>query len=258
MKVRLLATRDEVYNSPFNSLNLDKASEYYTPVANKTIMDLIEKRINDSDFHTESTEFRVARTQDGAIRGVIGAYNLKTNDNEFGQKIMFRNSYDRTMSFAVVQGMHVWICENGCISGDYQYKRKHKGIELDWDEVQTTTERDIINAMDYSFNNMQLSYNKNRDQLNTLKEVPVEQDLAINILGKLFLIQDTINSTQINIIKRELFASKNFKHINENGFSAFDLYNHITEALKTSHPLNYVNDHIAVHTMFENIFLPED
>ena len=248
MRANLLATREEVYNSPIINWN----SEYYTPVANSTIMDLIEKGINESDFHVKSTEFRVARNSVGAIRGVIGAYNLETDDNDYGQKIMFRNSYDKTMSFAIVQGMHVWICSNGCISGEYQYRRKHLGIE---DGESTTTMRDVINAIEYSFDNMKLSYNKTKDELNSFKEISISEDEVINTLGKLFLIDDTITPTQLSIVKRELYSSKNFKHMNEDGFTAYDFYNHITEALKTSHPLNYVSSHVAVHSMFQGLYL---
>ena len=251
MRVNLLATRDEVYNSSI--INWD--SEYYTPIQNSVIMNLIEKGINDSALQIKDTEFRVSRDSNGLIRGVIGSYNLITNDNNYGEKIMFRNSYDKSMSFAIVQGMQVWICSNGCISGDYQYKRKHKGID---DGETTTTMRDIVTAIEYSFENLQLSYNKNRDQLNALKEISIEKDIVKDVLGELFLIQDTLSVTQMSIIKKELYNSKNFKHINEDGFSAYDLYNHITEALKISHPLNYVNDHVATHTMFQNIFLSED
>lgn len=245
MRVNSLASREEVYNSSI--INWD--SEYYTPIQNSIIMKLIEKRINDTALKVKDTEFRVSRDSNGLIRGVIGSYNLITNDNDYGQKIMFRNSYDKSMSFAIVQGTQVFICSNGCISGDYQYKRKHKGIE---DGESTTTMRDIVNAIEYSFDNLQLSYNKIRNELNALKEISAKKDMVKDILGELFLIRDTLTVTQMSIIKKELFFSKNFKHINDNDFSAYDLYNHITEALKTSHPTNYINDHIIVYSLFQN------
>ena len=36
--------------------------------------------------------------------------------------------------------------------------------------------------------------------------------------------------------------------------SAWSLYNHITLALKESHPLTFLNDHQEVHTFFVNEF----
>ena len=49
-----------------------------------------------------------------------------------------------------------------------------------------------------------------------------------------------------------LFRSTHTYSANPN--SAWDLYNHVTLALKDSHPLNYLSDHQKVHTFFVNEF----
>lgn len=248
MGLNLLAKREEVYEAPI----FNWESESYTPISNKAIMNLIEKGIDESGMKLRDTEFRVARTNAGAIKGVIGAYNLGADDDSFGQKIMFRNSYDKSMSFAIVQGLQVWICSNGCISGDYQYKRIHRGVESG---DTTTTMIDVVNAIEYGFNNLKLSFNKDREQLKMMKGIPVEMDAVEHVIGKLFIEEEVLTVTQMSIVKRELYTSKNFVHCNEDNFTAYDFYNHITEALKASHPLNYVRDHVAVHELFENLFL---
>lgn len=247
MGVNLLATREEVYNAPV--FNWESAC--YTPVPNSSIMNLIERNINESSMHIRNSEFRVSRSADHAIRGVIGSYNIETEDGSFGQKIMFRNSYDKSMSFAIVQGLHVWICSNGCISGDYQYKRVHRGTE---DGNTTTTMRDVVNAIGHSFQNLQLSFNRNKEQLNNMKDIRVKMDLVEHIVGELFLVKEVLTVTQMSIVKKELYDSRNFKHCNDDNFTAYDLYNHITEALKFSHPINYVKDHIVTHKLFEETF----
>ena len=60
----------------------------------------------------------------------------------------------------------------------------------------------------------------------------------------------------MSIIKKELQFSKNFRHLGDTAFTAYDLYNHITESLKTSSALHYINDHVKTHKMFEQTFLP--
>ena len=126
MKVNIQAKREDVYNAPIIPWN----NGTYTPLANSTIMNLIDLKIQNAGLAVKSENYRVATSKEGLIRGVIGSYNITTDNGEFGQRIMFRNSYDKSMSFAFVCGSVVWICENGCISGDYQYRRIHKGTLL--------------------------------------------------------------------------------------------------------------------------------
>lgn len=98
-------SRNEVYNAPI----IDWNNGTYTPVSNKSIMDLIEDKINSINLVIKSEEYRASTDTDGNIRGVIGAYNIVTPNENYGQRIMFRNSYDKSMSFAFVEGTVVWI-----------------------------------------------------------------------------------------------------------------------------------------------------
>jgi hypothetical protein len=59
---------------------------------------------------------------------------------------------------------------------------------------------------------------------------------------------------QLSIIKDEFMNSLNFRHLTSPDFTAYDLYNHITESLKISHPINYFNNHIETHKVFEETF----
>ena len=246
-KPLLKATREDVYNAPIIPWN----NGTYTPLPNSQIMNLIDTKIHDLGLLVQSQEYKVAVTQQGLIKGVIGSYNVATSDGEFGQKIMFRNSYDKSMSFAVCMGTIVWICENGSVSGDYQYKRVHRGVLL---EDITTTERDVIESINGGFQMLQASFEHNVSQLNELKHYEMSPDEAFQLLGQLFFIKKVITISQMSIIKKELEFSHNFRHLGDTAFTAFDLYNHITESLKTSHPSSYINDHIETHSLFEHTF----
>lgn len=91
-------------------------------------------------------------------------------------------------------------------------------------------------------------------QLQELKHLQISPTESYDILGKLFFEQQVISINQLSIIKKEFEHSANFRHMGDKEFSAFDLYNHITESLKTSHPLTYINDHIKTHALFEKTF----
>lgn len=247
MKVNNLSTREDVYNAPTIPWNNDT----YTPISNKFIMDMVEDKLNNMGLVVKNQSFRTALSKEGLVKGVIGAYDVTTDNGEFGQRVMFRNSYDKSMSFAFVCGMVVWVCENGCISGDYTYRRIHRGVITD--DISTTM-ADIIFYIGEGFKSLQASFEKTSVQLNELKHFEVSPTDAYQIVGELFFNQEVISVNQLSIIKKEFEYSNNFKHLGAADFTAYDLYNHITESLKRSHPLNYINDHVTTHKLFEQTF----
>lgn len=247
MKKLLEADRQEIYEAPI----IDWNNNTYTPISNKYIMDLIEEQIDKAGLVVKNTHFTAARTTENKVKGVIGGYDIMTDDEEFGQRLMFRNSYDKSMSFAVVVGGLVWICSNGCISGDYQYKRAHRGVLT---AEGSTTSTDIYDNIMGGFSMAVKAFEHNRKQLNDMKEIKVAQSTAYDIIGQLFFKQKILTMNQLSIIKDEFMNSLNFRHLTSPDFTAYDLYNHITESLKISHPINYFNNHIETHKVFEETF----
>lgn len=108
--------------------------------------------------------------------------------------------------------------------------------------------------MEGGFTMLQNSFEHTSEQLNELKHFEVSPEEVFKILGTLFFTKQVINITQMSIIKKELAFSQNFRHLGDLKFTAYDLYNHITESLKTSHPTTYVNDHVVTHSLFEETF----
>lgn len=76
-----------------------------------------------------------------------------------------------------------------------------------------------------------------------LKNYDLNKSAVHSLVGKLFLEEQIVNTDQLNILKREIIEpSYNY---GTDGNSAWDFYNHVTAALRTSHPSNWVNNHIA-------------
>ena len=111
-----------------------------------------------------------------------------------------------------------------------------------------------MQSIDDGFEIIDNKYKTMKEQLNCLKDVKVDKELTYKLIGDLFFEQSVISITQLSIIKKELNESKNFKHINDDGFTAYDLYNDITESLKTSPVNSMIDDHVKLHTLFENTF----
>ena len=247
MKVVNKSTKEEVYNAPI----IPWSNDSYTPISNKFIMDMLTDKIQNLGLTVKSEDYRTSLTKDGHIKGVIGGLNVITDSADYGQRIMFRNSYDKSMSFAIVIGTLVLICENGCVSGDYQYKRIHRGV-ITGDS--STTQDDIVENINGSFQYLETAFTKVTYQLDELKHFQISPKESYELIGDLFFKQEVINITQMSIIKRELAQSNNFRHIDDTDFTAYDLYNHITESLKISSANSYVKDHIATHKLFEQTF----
>ena len=144
MRVNELATRAELISTP-----LPVWENTYTPIPNGEIFSKIDENIRGGGLKIVNEEYRVSRTQSGIIKGVIGSINLAGEDGEFGRRIMFRNSYDKSMSFAFLEGLNVWICSNGCIKSDeMQFKRVHKGTAFD----------DAMLSIDEGFNRIDIEF----------------------------------------------------------------------------------------------------
>ena len=60
--------------------------------------------------------------------------------------------------------------------------------------------------------------------------------------------QDVLTLSQVGIVKREIETPTHT--YNAPADSAWTLYNHITLALKDSHPMSYLNDHQKLHSFF--------
>jgi hypothetical protein len=72
------------------------------------------------------------------------------------------------------------------------------------------------------------------------------------ILGELFANDEILTLTQVGIVKREL--DKPTHTYNAHTDSAWTMYNHITLALKESHPSSFMKDHQKVHGYFVDAY----
>jgi hypothetical protein len=69
----------------------------------------------------------------------------------------------------------------------------------------------------------------------------------------MFFEEELINSTQLNIIKREI-KSSTFGVFNEK-ISLWQIYNWVTESYKTEHPASFLDKHVEFHNYFESKLL---
>lgn len=213
----------------------------YTPISNREIVDLVREEAYKNNLIINGERY----ISNNKMTQFIGQYFIYSDIDEIGMQVAFKNSYDKTMPFQTAAGGVVFICSNSMIGGEIMFKRKHTG-----DADATASEK-----ITETFKLLGDYFEQIKGVSGKLKEMQVGLKEVSEFTGRLLFEKDVINTMQANIIKEELYTSKNFKHIDDDEFSMFDFYNHITESLKRSHPRTYIQDHINLHKFIVNEIL---
>lgn len=222
------------------STRLPKYDSSYAVIPHGTIIEEIKNRLKDKGLQLTK------ETYNGNINNQIiqAQYNISNDgDNEIGLMLAFGNSYNKARIFKVSVGANVFVCDNGMIVGDMSnYSRKHTGNALN----------EAIAAIELQLRLADEHFRILCSHKDQLKEVTAPKRLQAELCGRLFMEDKIISVTQLSIIQRELEEpSFNYGVHEESGWY---LYNAVTYALKKSHPLNWIEDHEAIHEVFINEF----
>ena len=212
----------------------------YTVISHGTVIDEARARLSSAGFMITNELYKTTISGDVAQ----GIYHLKSgNDPDMGLMFVWSNSYNKTMAFKCAIGAQVFICMNGVVSGNLgSYRRRHSGSALS--DLTTSMQEQIANASTY--------YDDLIKDKEMLKDITLTARQKGSILGRLFAENEILTLTQVGIVKREI-DKPSFSY-SGNPDSAWDMYNHITLALKDSHPMSYLSDHQRVHSFFVNEF----
>ena len=216
---------------------LPAQTKTYKPVSHRQLMDLTLESIHQAGFTVDQERYTSAR--EGNVAN--GKFTIKNvADKEMQLQIGWQNSYDKSLSLKFAIGTRIFICENGCVSGDYgAFKHKHVG------EIQTFTPQAIteyIKNAGEAFTNIQ----KERD---IMKTIQLDRRAQAELVGRMIIEEQFIESTQLNIIRREL---DNPTHDYGAENSLWELYQFTTFSMKEVHPSLWMNNHIDAHTFFAN------
>ena len=236
--MRLVKNFDEHFVS---RVQLPVPTASYSPLAHNWIIDTLREEGDKQNLSL--TNLNIIGNNLGTK--IIGTFDVMAGNDTYGMRVAFKNSYDKSMPFAMALGAVIFVCSNSVISGEINYKRKHTGIAMTDSKKYITEGLSFIG--DY--------YERLVTDMNLLSGISLTEKEASHITGELYLLGDVINGMQLNIVKDELYNSKNFVHIDSELFSAFDWYQSITESLKKSHPTRFISDHAELHQFVKNRFL---
>lgn len=219
------------------SIDVPSETRTYKPVSHKQLIDLTLDSISGAGFTLDSESYKLAR-EGNIANGLFRLRNVA--DAEMQLQIAFQNSYDKSLSLKFAIGTRVFICKNGMVHGDFgAFKKKHQG------EIQDFTPKAIteyIKASGDVFSQMQ----KERENM---KKIELSDKTRAELIGRMFIEEEFITSTQLNIIKNQL-KHPEFDYNCPN--SLFELYQFTTQGMRDVHPSLWMQNHIEAHKFFVN------
>jgi len=217
------------------NVRIPASTDSYSAISHQNIIDAVYEQLDKRNLQVVNEKYNVAANGDK----VIGYFDLNYMGNsEMGMRLAFRNSYDKSMSVAFVAGTQVWICENGCISGEIQFLRKHTGSVLG----------ELHNKIITTIEQLEDHFIRTESHSIQMKSIELPKIKAAELYGRMFMVEDIISPTQLSIVKKELNEPTHKVFEEDTLWSA---YNHVTFALKEAHPLNYINQHVNLHKFVE-------
>jgi len=209
----------------------------YKPVSNAQLIDLTLESIDKAGFTLAQEAYTLSA--DGQIAtGKFALSNIQ--DSEMQIQVAWQNSYNRMVSLKFAIGVRVFVCQNGCVSGDMgTFKKKHQGTVQ---EFTPTAISEYIKSAGDAFREMQI-------QREMMKQVEITKRQQGELLGRMVYESDIISTMQLNIIRKELIKPS-YDYGVEN--TLWDLYQHTTHSMKEVHPGSWMSDHMNAHDFFVN------
>lgn len=223
-------SREDLYSVP-----LPNPTESYVPISNKRLITTLDTMVRDHGLKIEREEFSTTKT--GQV--MIGKIQLVTPDSpEIGMMMAVGNSYNKMRRVSVASGAVVFACLNGMFRGEYVKMRKHTGTISD----------DLESMIDSALVTIGGNFVELVKDAELMKGYQIDRKVAAELLGDMYINYQIMNSVQLNLVKKQMKFSENFRMVEPSEFTLWNLYNNVTESLKSSHPLNYVSAHRNLHS----------
>ncbi len=224
------------------SAALPAKTDTYTPIAHTSVINRVRAEITNAGYIITGEEFRCSN--DGQV--ALGTFRINYKaDPDIELSANFMNSYNKQHAFRFNLGGLVKVCANGMMLNNNKfgsYKRVHKGAA---DILAEGKIAEFIKDSEEYWSHLV----EHKDKL---KDKWLPSTVQHDILGELFFKEKVLNTMQLNTIRSEM-EKPSFEYKVDID-SAWALYNHITLALKDSHPSTWIEDQMKVHEVFNKFF----
>ena len=229
-------TRTYLENTP-----LPNHGKSYTVVSHKSVIDNTLALLAAGGFTIEKEIYR-ANMNANVAQGIYHIYPSQTTDEdiskerELGMMFAWTNSYDKSTRFQCAIGAYVMVCNNGMVAGDMMnFKRKHTG----------SAGHDIKMQLSNQIKNGEVHYSRILKDRDALKSTLLSKTEQAALVGRLFIDEEIVTSSQMSIIKKEI-NKPSYDYLTDNN-NAWSFYNHVTHALKLSTPRDWLQDSQNFH-----------
>jgi len=221
-------------------------SKQYATVSHGYIIDVVKQELENKGYEINTEHYRC--THNGAV--AQGIYYINHgNDPELGLMFAWCNSYDKSTRFKCAVGAHVFVCGNGMMIGDMaNYHKKHYG---DSSKVKALVKQHIETQIGSASN----YYSMIQKDKEAMKLICFTEKEIAELMGCIFFTEDIISLNQLSISKKQ-YEKPSYDY-NAPLNSLWSVYNHITFALKTSHPKNWMDQQADLHSFVVKNYLPQ-
>jgi len=224
------------------SAALPAKTDTYTPIAHTAVINRVRTEITNAGYIITGEEYRCSN--DGQV--ALGTFRMNYKaDPDIELSANFMNSYNKQHAFRFNLGGLVKVCANGMMLNNNKFgsfKRVHKGAA---DILAEGKISEFIKDSEEYWSHLV----EHKDQL---KRIALTSTTQHDLLGELFFRHKILNTMQLNTIRSEM-EKPSFDYKVDSD-SAWALYNHITLALKDSHPSTWIEDQMKVHDVFDRMF----
>lgn len=228
----------DVSESFLRSVPVPAETSTYKPVPHGDLITFIESSIRQRGLDIVSKKFRCSN--EGLIAS--GKFKVSMKEEDLSFMIAFENSYNKQVALRVALGAEVMICSNGMLIGDMgNFLRRHT----------KSVNNDYKSKIELALDNSYLAFNSAKSFKNESKKITLDEKTKAELIGRLYVEQEILTSTQISIVKKEI-KSPSINYSSPN--TLWEFYNYCTFALKKSHPTDWMESHLKIHEFFTNEF----
>lgn len=214
----------------------------YTPISHESIINTIYHHCENNNFRILDEKYQV----DNSGQKVVGKITLDMNDGEMGAMLGFQNSYDKTLSGKFVIGSSIFICSNGMVVGDFPFRTKHQG----------SADTNMLSYIGDAIGATRLKFGDSVILREDMKHVRFTEKSLNELIGKLFMQQDILQVTQLNMLQKEYnkVVPKHDYGVHKNNL--WNIYNLATDTIESKgHPSNYFNAHEKLTNFIKKEYL---
>ncbi len=219
--------------TPALAVYVPEKTESYTPVPTKLIFDTVDRLADEfklvicGEQHLLSERGQVQRLRFFFSKG-----------EEFTKELVIVNSYNKSLALRAASGTNVYICSNGVIVGDIKIYRKHTGdVDKEVEGFIRECMTDMIEQQEMAQTNKKL-----------FSQISVDNQFIGETLGRFFYEFEYLNTTQLNIVKKE-FEKPTFDY-KVAPMSLWAFYQHVTYALTFETAHNYLETRRGIQEYF--------